>query len=63
MEYGEKAKKFFELVPRESSKYNNKEIAQIFGISEMRVAQIHTAAMLRIRGKLQSLDEAARPGS
>jgi len=38
------------------------EIAQIFGISEMRVAQIHTTAMLRIRGKLQSMDEAARPG-
>jgi RNA polymerase sigma factor for flagellar operon FliA len=31
------------------------EIAEIFGISETRVAQIHTTAMLRIRGKLQSL--------
>jgi RNA polymerase sigma factor FliA len=39
------------------------EISQIFGISEMRVAQIHTTAMLRIRGKLQSLNEAAPPGS
>lgn len=29
-----------------------REIAQIFGISETRVAQIHTMAMLRIRGKL-----------
>lgn len=33
-----------------------KEIAQIFGISEMRVAQIHTTAMLRIRSKLQALE-------
>jgi RNA polymerase sigma factor FliA len=33
-----------------------REIAQVFGISEARVAQIHTTAMLRIRGKLQSLD-------
>jgi RNA polymerase sigma factor FliA len=33
------------------------EIAQIFGISEIRVAQIHTTAMLRIRGKLLGLEE------
>ncbi len=33
------------------------EIAQIFGISEIRVAQIHTTAMLRIRGKLISLKD------
>jgi len=33
------------------------EIAKIFGISETRVAQIHTTAMLRIRGKLHSLVE------
>jgi RNA polymerase sigma factor for flagellar operon FliA len=33
-----------------------KEIARIFGISESRVAQIHTTAMLRIRGKLQILE-------
>ncbi len=32
------------------------EIAQIFGISELRVAQIHTTAVLRIRAKLQSLE-------
>lgn len=32
------------------------EIAQIFGISEIRVAQIHTTAMLRIRGKLIGLE-------
>jgi RNA polymerase sigma factor for flagellar operon FliA len=32
------------------------EIARIFGISEARIAQIYTAAMLRVRGKLQSLD-------
>ncbi len=30
------------------------EVAGIFGVSEARVAQIHTIAMLRIRGKLQS---------
>ena len=30
------------------------EIAQIFGISEIRVAQIHTTAMLRVRGRLIS---------
>ena len=30
------------------------EIAEIFGVSPARVAQIHTTAMLRIRGKLQS---------
>ena len=34
-----------------------REIGKIFGISEMRVAQIHTTAMLRIRGKLRSLDD------
>lgn len=39
-----------------------REISQIFGISETRVAQIHTTAMLRIRGKLQSLDEAEWTG-
>jgi RNA polymerase sigma factor FliA len=33
------------------------EIARIFGISEMRVAQIHTTAMMRIRGKLLGLEE------
>ena len=33
------------------------EIAEIFGISELRVAQSHATAMLRIRGKLQDLDE------
>jgi RNA polymerase sigma factor FliA len=33
------------------------EIAQIFGVSEIRVAQIHTTAMLRIRGKLLGLEE------
>ena len=30
------------------------EVARIFGVSEARVAQIHTIAMLRIRGKLQA---------
>ena len=34
-----------------------KEIAEIFGISEIRVAQIHTTAMLRIRGKLLSQEQ------
>jgi RNA polymerase sigma factor for flagellar operon FliA len=33
------------------------EIAKIFGISEVRVAQIHTTAILRIRGRLSSLQE------
>jgi len=35
-----------------------RDIAQIFGVSEARIAQIHTTAMLRIRGKLLSLDTA-----
>jgi RNA polymerase sigma factor FliA len=33
------------------------EIAKIFGISEVRVAQIHTTAILRIRGRLSSLQD------
>jgi RNA polymerase sigma factor for flagellar operon FliA len=32
------------------------DIAEIFGISVARVAQIHTTAMVRIRGKLQSFE-------
>ena len=57
----------FETLPKNEklvvSLYHNEEltmqeIAQIFGISETRVAQIHTTAMLRIRGKLQSFNEA-----
>ena len=31
------------------------EVAEIFGVSSARIAQIHTTAMLRIRGKLQSI--------
>ncbi|MBP1596736.1 MAG: polymerase, sigma 28 subunit, FliA/WhiG subfamily [Acidobacteria bacterium] len=34
------------------------EIAEIFGVSPARVGQIHTTAMLRIRGKLQSSGQA-----
>lgn len=35
-----------------------RDIAEIFGISEARIAQIHTTAVLRVRGKLLALEAA-----
>jgi RNA polymerase sigma factor FliA len=35
-----------------------RDIAEIFGVSEARIAQIHTTAVLRIRGKLLALEAA-----
>ena len=40
---------------------NMKEIGGILGITESRVCQIHTKAVLRLRAKLRSCKSVARP--
>ena len=43
---------------REGQELTSKEIGKILGVSDSRVSQLHTKAILRLRGRLSRIKEA-----